>query len=65
MCPCADDTVPIDDSRKLAEATGMELIEISGGDHRLNTVLEARVDGQKPLIDELIARVTAIDTDDS
>jgi hypothetical protein len=51
--------VPIEHSRKLAQDTGMELIEIPDGDHRLNVILEGRSDGNGPLIDELIARVTA------
>lgn len=50
-----DATVPMADSRALAAATGIELVEVQGGDHRLNGAL---LSGEEPLLRALISRVT-------
>uniref|UniRef100_A0A7S0B6P0 AB hydrolase-1 domain-containing protein n=1 Tax=Pyrodinium bahamense TaxID=73915 RepID=A0A7S0B6P0_9DINO len=49
-----DDTVPIADSRAMAVATGIELREIEGADHRLNAAL---LQDEEPLLKTLINQV--------
>jgi len=48
-----DDTIPIADSREMADAIGAELIEIEDGDHRMRCLLE----GESPQLLSLIERV--------
>ena len=50
-----DKTVPIADSRAMAAATGIELVEIQGGDHGMRVLLE----GNPPSLQTLIARVSS------
>ena len=48
-----DDTIPIADSREMADAIGAEMIEIEDGDHRMRCLME----GESPQLLSLIERV--------
>mmetsp|Transcript_47159 Transcript_47159/g.112007 ORF Transcript_47159/g.112007 Transcript_47159/m.112007 type:complete len:228 (+) Transcript_47159:80-763(+) len=47
-----DDTVPIADSRAMAQATGLELVEVEDGDHGMKCLLEGTHPRLKSLIDK-------------
>ena len=51
----ADETIPLQDSLDLAEATGAELRVIPGGDHRLNAAM-LHTDEIVRLVDEVVGR---------
>lgn len=51
----ADDVVPIEDSREFAAKTGIRLIEIDGGDHRMKCLLQGEEPRLKTFIEDVFA----------
>lgn len=51
-----DETVPVADSQEMAQATGLELVEVPDGDHGMKCLLE----GEHPQLISLIKRVSQV-----